>query len=282
VATLKDLKQGTAISRNRDMAWDRLLDRPSAERLITVDLVLQETPAGFELQLRDADGHMARADLASDHQAAKDAVRAEAALREQLAKLGGTEFEARKLTLALSQPWFVPTSALNALRREAVAALRAAREAAFQRLPRATPVSPPVPYPADMLSYLANVYNRRAADFYARHGVRVIGAAYESHEVLGEASLMITRHCVRWSLSLCPKQAKGVIGVQGTVRAEPLTLVHGKDRLTLRFDCKACEMHVVGQVQPHVLRDARRQAAAQPIQVYRTRPPGAAKARTKT
>jgi hypothetical protein len=40
---------------------------------------------------------------------------------------------------------------------------------------------------------------------------------------------MITKHCVRWSLSLCPKQAKGVIGVQGTVRAEPLTLQHGSD-----------------------------------------------------
>jgi collagenase-like PrtC family protease len=59
-----------------------------------------------------------------------------------------------------------------------------------------------VPYPEDTLSYLANVYNQRAADFYARHGVRVIAAAYESHEELGEASLMITKHCVRWSLSV--------------------------------------------------------------------------------
>ena len=271
MATLKDLKQGTAISRNRDMAWDRLLEKPSADRLIGVDLVLQETAAGFQLQLRDADGHRAQAELAIAHQPAKDDARAEAALREQLGKLGGTEFEARAITLRLSQPWFLPASAANALRRDAVAGLRAAREAGFQRLPRAAPVSPPVPYPEDTLSYLANVYNRRAADFYARHGVRVIGAAYESHQELGEASLMITRHCVRWSLSLCPKQAKGVIGVQGTVRAEPLTLVHGKDRLTLRFDCKACEMHVVGQIQPHVMREARRQAAAQPIQFYRQR-----------
>ncbi|MFY0104493.1 hypothetical protein ABTP95_22265, partial [Acinetobacter baumannii] len=75
-------------------------------------------------------------------------------------------------------------------------------------------------------SYLANVYNGRAAAFYARHGVKVIGAAYESHEELGEVPLMITKHCVRWSLSLCPKQAKGVTGVQGTVRAEPLVLKH--------------------------------------------------------
>jgi putative protease len=159
-------------------------------------------------------------------------------------------------------------SLANTLRREAVAALEAARAAAFAPLVRAQPVEPPAPYPDDTLSYLANVYNSRAAAFYARHGVQVIGAAYESHEELGEASLMITKHCVRWSLSLCPKQAKGVVGVQGTVRAEPLTLVHGNDRLTLRFDCKPCEMHVVGRMRKNVLRDAK----AQPLTFYRARP----------
>jgi putative protease len=92
--------------------------------------------------------------------------------------------------------------------------------------------------------------------------VKVIAAAYESHEETGEVPLMITKHCVRWSLSLCPKQAKGVIGVQGTVRAEPLTLTHGADRFTLRFDCKPCEMHVVGRIRKAVLREA---AALEPL-----------------
>ena len=65
-------------------------------------------------------------------------------------------------------------------------------------------------------------------------------------------SLMITKHCLRWAFSLCPKQAKGVTGVQGQVRAEPMTLVNGNERLTLRFDCKPCEMHVVGRMKKHV------------------------------
>ncbi|MCZ8075190.1 MAG: collagenase-like protease, partial [Paucibacter sp.] len=127
---------------------------------------------------------------------------------------------------------------------------------------------PPVPYPEDTLSYLANVYNGQAAAFYAKHGVKLVGAAYESHEELGEVSLMITKHCVRWSLCLCPKQAKGVTGVQGTVRAEPLVLKHGDDRLTLRFDCKPCEMHVVGAMRKNVLK----QLKAEPVTFYRTRP----------
>jgi hypothetical protein len=83
--------------------------------------------------------------------------------------------------------------------------------------------------------------------------VQFIEAGYECHQEPGDVSLMITKHCVRYSLSLCPKQAKGVPGVQGTIRAEPLTLINGKERLTLRFDCKACEMHVVGRIKPGVL-----------------------------
>ncbi len=162
----------------------------------------------------------------------------------------------------------MPAAALNRLRRDAILAIEAARAEARKRLPRAVPTEPPAPYPGDALSYLANVHNRKAHDFYARHGVQLIESAYESHEVLGDASLMITKHCVRYSTSLCPKQAKGVIGVQGQVRAEPLTLRHGRDELTLRFDCKACEMHVVGRIRKHVLREA----AAQPVTFYRRRP----------
>ncbi len=274
VATLKGLRLGAEISRNRDMAWERLLDRKSAERLIGLAMTLSQTADGLALDLLDDDGHHARVAAARPHEAARDAARAEAAAREHLARLGGTPFEAHTVQFAWrdpARPPFAPPSLLNALRRDGVAALEAARAAAFEPLPRAAPVEPPVPYPEDTLTYLANVYNGQAAAFYARHGVKVIGSAYESHEELGEVSLMITKHCVRWSLSLCPKQAKGVTGVQGTVKAEPLTLEHHGDRLTLRFDCKPCEMHVVGRMRRNVLQDAK----AQPVSFYRTRPPRA-------
>jgi putative protease len=116
------------------------------------------------------------------------------------------------------------------------------------------------------------VYNAQAHAFYALHGVKVIAAAYESQEEEGEVSLMITKHCVRFSMSLCPKQAKGVTGVQGTVKAEPLMLINGKDKLTLRFDCKPCEMHVVGTIRKSVLQSSPRSAHGTPVQFYRTRP----------
>ena len=279
-AVLKGLRRDAPLSRNRDMAWERLLEKKSAERTIAVDLRFEATADGFALALTDADGHQARVAVAHAHEAPKDAARAEATLRDNLSRLGGTLFEARAVQLrwrGAEGPLFVPASVANALRRDAVAALEAARDAAFERLPRARPVEPPVPYPEDTLSYLANVYNAQAAAFYARHGVKLVEAAYESHEQLGEVSLMITRHCVRYSLSLCPKQAKGVQGVQGTIKAEPLVLRHGDDVLTLRFDCKPCEMHVVGAMRKNVLQQTRREikaslATPQPIRLYRTRP----------
>jgi putative protease len=279
-AVLKGLRRDAPLSRNRDMAWERLLEKKSAERTIAVDLRFEATADGFALALTDAEGHQARVAVAHAHEAPKDTARAEATLRDNLSRLGGTLFEARAVQLrwrGAEGPLFVPASVANALRRDAVAALEAARDAAFERLPRAQPVAPPVAYPEDTLSYLANVYNAQAAAFYARHGVRLVEAAYESHEQLGEVSLMITRHCVRYSLSLCPKQAKGVQGVQGTIKAEPLVLRHGDDVLTLRFDCKPCEMHVVGSMRKNVLQQTRREikaslATPQPIRFYRTRP----------
>ena len=112
--------------------------------------------------------------------------RGTATLREHLSKVGGTIFSLNELTLATAQPWFVPASRLNALRREARERLEQARLDQRAILPRALPVDPPAVYPDDALTYLANVYNQPAHDFYVKHGVKVVEAAYESHEEQGE------------------------------------------------------------------------------------------------
>jgi hypothetical protein len=52
------------------------------------------------------------------------------------------------------------------------------------------------------------------------------------------------------------------------VRAEPMQLINGKEKLTLRFDCKPCEMHVVGKMKRSVMHAV----PAAPIQFYKTRP----------
>jgi putative protease len=250
---LPGLKPGATINRNRDQAWEQALTKDSAERRIIVDAVLAETAAGFALTLTDSDGITATATLPSEKQPAQQSERAEEGLKAQVCRLGKTDFQLRDFKVAWSQPWFIPNSATNALRRDAVAALEAARQAAYLRPLRRPAADPATPYPEESLTYLANVHNSAAHRFYENHGVKLIAAAYEAHEETGDVSLMITKHCLRHAFNLCPHQAKGVTGVQGQVRAEPMTLINGNERLTLTFDCRACEMHVVGRIKPHIL-----------------------------
>ena len=260
MASLPDLRKDLEVNRNRDVDWVRVLEKKSAERRIGVWAQLGDTSDGLTLTLTDEDGHSAAAHAAlpgSERQLSKDPDAAQIQLREHIGKMGESIFRLLDLQLEFAQAWFVPVSLLNRLRRDALEALEAARALAFTRLPRRAAISPPVPYPQGSLSYLANVFNAQSRAFYAKHGVQLIEPAFEAMQESGEVSLMITKHCVRFSLSLCPKQAKGVTGVQGTLKAEPLHLVNGKEKLTLRFDCKACEMHVVGKMKLSVRQQAR-------------------------
>lgn len=263
-----DIRNNTQLYRNRDHAFMRLLEKDSASRKIMLDAVLYETPDGFALTLTDEQGFSATAQTVAEKQPANDVQKAEASLRENLAKLGNTDFVARETSLELTQFWFLPASVVNQLRRDAIEQLTEVRTLGYERPALRAAAEPAAIYPQDTLSYLANVYNQKARDFYHKHGVKLIASAYEANEELDEVPVMITKHCLRFSHGLCPKEAKGVIGVQGTVTAEPMTLISGNDRYTLRFDCKPCEMHVMGKVRKHILQ----MPPPQPIAFFDKRP----------
>lgn len=270
IATYPGLKAGLPIHRNRDHAWDMALAKASAERKIGVWLSLEdwnegldaentpvgELPKGLKLTLVDEDGVTATVCQDLSLQVADQAEKALQTAQTQLTKLGGSDYSPLGVKLKLSKPWFVPSSVLNALRRDAVAALDQARVAAWVRPVRREEQLPLAQYPEKSLSFLANVYNQEARNFYARHGVEMIAAAYEAHEEAGEVPVMITKHCLRFSFNLCPKQAKGVKGVQGQVKAEPMTLINGDQKYTLKFDCKPCEMHIMGKMRPEIFKSA--------------------------
>ncbi len=242
-----ELVPGTSLFRNHDHEFERALEKKSAERRIRVDARFFASGSGYALTLSDEDGVTVTTTLDGAFEPAQQAERALATIREHLGKLGNTIFSAGDIVLDVAPAPFLPAARLNALRREAVERLEAARLAAHARPPRAAAVEPPVPYPQDALSYLANVLNDRARAFYARHGVQLIDAAFEANTERDDVSLMITKHCLRYSFNLCPKEVKGI-------RPDPMQLVNGDETLTLRFDCKRCEMHVVGALKPHVAR----------------------------
>lgn len=263
-----DIRNNAMMYRNRDHAFMRLLEKNSASRKIAVEMIFAETPDGFALSVTDSAGFSATAYCVAEKHTANEPEKAESSLLENLAKLGSTYFQASEIHLQTQQVYFVPASTVNGLRRDAIERLQTARDTGYQRPERRAAAEPPAIYPEDTLSYLANVYNQKSRQFYAKHGVKIIAKAYEANEELGEVPVMITKHCLRFSHGLCPKEAKGVVGVQGTVTAEPMTLISGNDSFTLKFDCKPCEMHVMGKIRKPVIQ----MGPPQTVQFFNTRP----------
>lgn len=245
------LRPNHPLSRNLDHNWQQALLKTSAERRIGVRWQVELREQRLQLTATSEEGVSATVALDGPFGVANKPEQALDGLRDLLTQLGTTEYHALDVTLDAPQAFFVPNSQLKALRREAIEQLTAARVAAHPRGRRKAETSPPPVYPESHLSFLYNVYNQKARDFYHRHGVQLIDAAYEAHEEPGEVPVMITKHCLRFSFNLCPKQAKGVTGVR--TKVAPMQLVHGDEVLTLKFDCKPCEMHVVGKMKGHIL-----------------------------
>jgi putative protease len=245
------LRPNHPLSRNLDHNWQQALLKTSAERRIGVRWQAELREQRLQLTAISEEGMSVTVALDGPFGMANKPEQALDGLRDLLTQLGTTEYHALNVTLDAPQAFFIPNSQLKALRREAIEQLTAARIAAHPRGRRKAETSPPPVYPESHLSFLYNVYNQKARDFYHRHGVQLIDAAYEAHEEPGEVPVMITKHCLRFSFNLCPKQAKGVTGVR--TKVAPMQLVHGDEVLTLKFDCKPCEMHVVGKMKGHIL-----------------------------
>ncbi|MDF0533172.1 U32 family peptidase [Shewanella sp. A32] len=233
-----DLRVGVELFRNLDHDFENLLGKESSKRLVDVDLRLFDTDAGLGLAISDSYGNTADVMVAFERQPANDPQKASQHLQSGLAKLGGTRYRARNIEIATSQAWFVPAAVLNGLRREAVDALEQVRREHYQR-PQPWPRDPDAIFPQKYLSYLGNVNNASAKAFYEQHGVIKIEPSYEQNQLLEDTPLMITKHCLRYSFNMCPKE-------HPELKAEPMLLEVGNDTLKLVFDCLKCEMLVVG------------------------------------
>ena len=229
--------------RNYDMEFERLLSRPSAERRVPINICLRDISFGFSLTFSDDAGHSATVNFTRDKELARSEQRA--GIEAQLSKLGGTHFVAKAVTIDFTDNWFIPSSVLADMRRTAVEALMRTIKVKTENAKlnmvgkevKTDNVACQTIHP--QLTYLANVANHRAADFYRAHGAEKVAHAYELSAQRG-ATLMFCRHCLRYAMGWCPHHQ----GKPSPYR-EPYTLVSadGK-RFALAFDCKQCVMQV--------------------------------------
>jgi putative protease len=229
--------------RNYDMEFERLLSRPSAERRVPINICLRDISFGFSLTFSDDAGHSATVNFTRDKELARSEQRA--GIEAQLSKLGGTHFVAKSVTIDFTDNWFIPSSVHADMRRTAVEALMRTIKVKTENAKlnmvgkevKTDNVACQTIHP--QLTYLANVANHRAADFYRAHGAEKVAHAYELSAQRG-ATLMFCRHCLRYAMGWCPHHQ----GKPSPYR-EPYTLVSadGK-RFALAFDCKQCVMTI--------------------------------------
>ena len=250
-ADLYKARPHAALNRNLDHNWQQALLKTSSERRIAVDIELGGWEEQLILTMTCEDGVSVTHTLDGMFDVATNPEKALNNLKDGVAKLGQTLYYARNIDVKLADALFVPNSLLNQFRRETADMLDAARLAQYPRGSRKAETVPAPIYPDTHLSFLANVYNHKARAFYHRHGVQLIDAAYEAHEEKGDVPVMITKHCLRFAFNLCPKQAKGNIK---SWKATPMQLVNGDEVLTLKFDCRPCEMHVIGKMKNHIFK----------------------------
>lgn len=231
------LKPKTRLYRNFDQKFEKLMQKKSAERKIAVDICLTENNFGFTLSFTDEDDNSVSLTL----QRAKELARTPQAdnLRNQLSKLGNTPFEAKDIKIDLSDNWFIPSSELSELRRNAVEKLLEVRRINYRREVFRMKETKSK-FPVSTLTYLGNVMNSSAAEFYKNHGVLRVMPAFEKEQPQ-DAVLMFCKHCIRYSMGWCPVHHK-----ERSPFREPYFLVSSDGRrFRLEFDCRKCQMKVL-------------------------------------
>ncbi len=199
---MPDTGVGESLYRNLDTEFIRRLEQSRTRRKVITDIVLEETERGFRLRIGEA-----AKEFEAEKTKAENGERARANTEASLRKLGDTVFEAGEVRIDTTEAYFIPTSVINAWRREVVEMLTRMRE---KRQPR------------------TEVHR---------------GNGGESQEIEktegGKKALMTCRYCILNEMGICRKK-RGRREV-----AEPKYIRSGKHRFELVFDCKKCEMRVV-------------------------------------
>ena len=231
------IKPRTVLYRNSDQEFEKLMARKSAERKLGVSIALTENNFGFTLTLTDEDDVQVSIALEREKELARTSQTEN--IKNQLAKLGNTPFEAERIDVDLKDNWFLPSSVLAEARREVVEKLLSARMMNYRQETFTLPKTDHA-FPQSELTYLGNVMNEGAVSFYQDHGVTRIAPAFEKRPA-PDAVLMFCKHCLRYSMGWCPVRHK-----QKSPFKEPYYLVSGDGkRFRLEFDCKRCQMKVI-------------------------------------
>ena len=245
--------EGSKIFRNSDLVWQKEVEKSQGNRKMKIDLIFTDTEDGFALsaKLHNTDSEYITTYLSTEKEIANNAEKALENIKSKLSQWGDTEFTVVGTRLATSvqtTAYFIRASVLGEMKKDLVEKLRSYliekhRNERERRI--ITPVETygrtssqkNVIYPKEHLSYLGNVINKKAREFYELHGVKDIEDGLEKIKSNDELVVMTTKHCIRYANNICSKE----IGKPAT----SLYMVNDKGRFRLDFDCRNCCMKVI-------------------------------------
>lgn len=242
------IRAGTRLHRNLDHQWLKALRGAKVERRIPVKATLDFPEGAARLRLEDPTGLTGEAQAPGVFASPRDPEAAAKAIQDALSRLGNTPFELSELQLA--EPCFVPASGLNALRREAAAALEVQRRAPRPRETRRLAAPQLRLLPTLGLDFTWNIANKASRAFYERAGGKILEAAAELQPSLQDRVVMTTRHCLRYELGWCPIHANPEPWQRLKEPQGPLFIENGPTRLECRFDCARCRMELLLRQEP--------------------------------
>lgn len=235
----RNLRQGVALYRNNDQQFERLLSRPSAVRRLSITMSLSATESGFALDVATEDGRKARVEAKAEHTVAQKPQHEN--IVRQLSKLGTTIYDCTNITIPDDFPWFVPSSLLAQMRRDACAEVSEHSLTSKNPSPLTSNSLSPLTYKnPSRPPYLLNASNTLAVEFYRQLGVEA--SAFETQKKHGEGEkLMQCRFCLRHALGYCVNR-----GGRKPQWKEPLFLrLPDGRKFQLQFNCKRCEMYLL-------------------------------------
>ncbi len=240
---MPNIKIGTTIWRNNDMMFERLLKVHSADRKIKVDMILCTTRGGFSLDIKDEDGISATAQIESEHTLANSPIKMSNTVIKQLSKLGGTPFVADKIMDATEGSYFIPAQMLNELRRNAIQSLYEHRIKYFHPIDH-THIDKNAAFPKNAVDYRANITNKKAEEFYKKHGTNILERGIEQTNDHNGKAIMTTKYCLRYELGCCLQgkcKNKAMIDIAPN---DTLVLYNNGHKFRLAFDCAECQMKI--------------------------------------
>ncbi len=232
---MERVAEGTPLYRNYDHLFHKKLAASRTRRLIPTCGEVEVSATHLRLRYVDCEGVEVEVVREASFEAAQNREKNRESLMRQVMRTGDTIFRVEEVTVQ-GEEWFVPTSLVAEMRREAMEQLL------HQRIvhPRPHEVREEqvaARYPHTTVTAEENVTNSQAEAFYRDHGVERIVEPLELAPTTSGGCVMRSAYCLRRELGECLKEHPRLKG--------DLYLETGGHRYRLDFDCRRCEMSLI-------------------------------------